>query len=66
MLFVAGMVAIVLPHDKPGPTAVKITRNCLAPVGGAGWRLVVGPILGAPINWFSLYLGLRTSSSCLC
>jgi hypothetical protein len=34
LLFVAGMLAIVLPYDKPGPAAVRITRNWYAPVGG--------------------------------
>ncbi|MGD1208500.1 hypothetical protein ACKUVQ_19175 [Mycobacterium seoulense] len=33
-IFVAGMVSIVLPFDKPGPAAVRITRNWHAPVGG--------------------------------
>ena len=34
LLFVAGMLAVVLPYDKPGPAAVRITRNWYAPVGG--------------------------------
>jgi len=34
LLFVAGMTAVVLPFDKPGPAAVRITRNWYAPVGG--------------------------------
>jgi hypothetical protein len=34
LMFVAGMTAVVLPYDKPGPAAVKITRNWYAPVGG--------------------------------
>jgi hypothetical protein len=33
-IFVAGMVSVVLPFDKPGPAAVRITRNWYAPVGG--------------------------------
>ncbi|UGT43157.1 hypothetical protein LTV02_07135 [Nocardia yamanashiensis] len=34
-LFVAGMLAILLPLDeKPGPAAIRITRNWYAPVGG--------------------------------
>lgn len=33
-IFVGGMVAVVLPFDKPGPAAVRITRNWYAPVGG--------------------------------
>jgi len=34
LLFVAGCLAIVLPYEKPGPAAVRITRNWYAPVGG--------------------------------
>ncbi|AFM19756.1 hypothetical protein Mycch_5069 [Mycolicibacterium chubuense NBB4] len=33
-VFVAGCTAIVLPYDKPGPAAVRITDNWYAPVGG--------------------------------
>src|SRR6202008_583646 len=33
-IFVGGMLSIVLPFDKPGPAAVRITRNWQAPVGG--------------------------------
>jgi hypothetical protein len=33
-IFVAGMLSVVLPFDKPGPAAVRITRNWYAPVGG--------------------------------
>lgn len=33
-IFVGGMLAVVLPYDKPGPAAVRITRNWHAPVGG--------------------------------
>jgi hypothetical protein len=33
-VFLAGMVAIVLPFDKPGPAPVRITSNWHAPVGG--------------------------------
>jgi hypothetical protein len=34
LLFVAGCLACVLPYDKPGTSAVRITRNWYAPVGG--------------------------------
>jgi hypothetical protein len=34
LLFIAGMLAIFLPYDKPGPSAVRITRTWYAPVGG--------------------------------
>jgi hypothetical protein len=33
-IFVAGMLSVVLPFDKPGPAAVRITSNWYAPVGG--------------------------------
>jgi hypothetical protein len=33
-IFVAGMLAIVIPYEKPGPAAVRITSNWYAPVGG--------------------------------
>ena len=33
-VFLAGAIAVVLPFDKPGPAAVRITRNWYAPVGG--------------------------------
>ncbi len=33
-IFVAGSLAVVLPFDKPGPAALRITRNWYAPVGG--------------------------------
>lgn len=33
-IFFAGVLAIVVPFDKPGPAAVRITRNWYAPVGG--------------------------------
>lgn len=34
LLFVAGCAAIVLPYEKPGPFAVRITKDWYAPVGG--------------------------------
>ncbi|WP_029109067.1 hypothetical protein [Mycobacterium sp. URHD0025] len=34
LLFIAGSMAIVLPYDKPGPAAIRITRSWYAPVGG--------------------------------
>ena len=33
-IFLGGMTSIVLPFDKPGPAAVRITENWHAPVGG--------------------------------
>ncbi len=34
LLFVAGCAAIVLPYEKPGPFAIRITKDWYAPVGG--------------------------------
>lgn len=34
LLFIAGSLAIILPYEKPGPAALKITRTWYAPVGG--------------------------------
>lgn len=58
MLFVAGMLAIVLPYDKPGPAAVRITRNWYAPVGGilmAGCGLYA--LIGFPLDdiWHRIF-----------
>ena len=50
-VFVAGMLAVVLPFDKPGPAPVRITRNWYAPVGGvlmAGCGLYA--IIGFPLD----------------
>ncbi|MGB6207154.1 MAG: hypothetical protein WBF82_09310 [Mycobacterium sp.] len=33
-IFLAGMLSIVLPFEKPGPAAVRITSSWYAPVGG--------------------------------
>lgn len=34
LLFIAGTLAIVLPYNRPGSAAVRITRTWYAPVGG--------------------------------
>ena len=34
LLFIAGTLAMVLPYDKPGASAIRITRTWFAPVGG--------------------------------
>jgi hypothetical protein len=50
-IFVAGMLAIVIPFDKPGPAAVRITRDWYAPVGGvlmAGCGLYA--MIGFPLD----------------
>src|SRR4051812_16122361 len=33
-IFAAGCLAIAMPREKPGPAAIKITRDWYAPVGG--------------------------------
>jgi hypothetical protein len=58
LLFVAGMLAIVLPYDKPGPAAVRITKNWYAPVGGilmAGCGLYA--LMGFPLDdiWHRIF-----------
>ncbi|MDT5092441.1 MAG: hypothetical protein QOH60_1804 [Mycobacterium sp.] len=57
-IFVAGMLAIVLPYDKPGPAAVRITKTWYAPVGGilmAGCGLYA--LFGFPLDdvWHRLF-----------
>jgi hypothetical protein len=58
LLFVAGCLACVLPYEKPGPSAVRITRNWYAPVGGllmAGCGLYA--LLGFPLDdvWHRIF-----------
>ncbi|MDT5255858.1 MAG: hypothetical protein QOD10_938 [Mycobacterium sp.] len=57
-IFVAGMLSVVLPFDKPGPAAVRITRNWHAPVGGvlmAGCGLYA--MIGFPLDdiWHRIF-----------
>jgi hypothetical protein len=57
-IFVAGMLAVVLPYEKPGPAAVRITRTWYAPVGGilmAGCGLYA--LIGFPLDdvWHRLF-----------
>jgi hypothetical protein len=50
-VFLAGMVSVVLPFEKPGAAAVRITNNWYAPVGGvlmAGCGLYA--IIGFPLD----------------
>ncbi len=58
LLFIAGAVAVVLPYEKPGSAAVKITRNWYAPVGGllmAGCGLYA--LIGFPLDdvWHRIF-----------
>src|SRR6201994_151379 len=57
-VFLAGAIAVVLPFDKPGPAAVRITRNWYAPVGGilmAGCGLYA--MIGFPLDdvWHRIF-----------
>lgn len=57
-VFVAGCTAIVLPFDKPGPAAVRITDNWYAPVGGivmAGCGMYA--LIGFPLDdvWHRIF-----------
>jgi len=58
ILFVAGCLACVLPYEKPGPAAIRITRHWYAPVGGvlmAGCGLYA--LLGFPLDdvWHRIF-----------
>lgn len=57
-IFVAGCTAMVLPFDKPGPSAVRITDDWHAPVGGivmAGCGLYA--LMGFPLDdiWHRIF-----------
>jgi hypothetical protein len=57
-VFVAGMLAVVLPFDRPGPAPVRITGNWYAPVGGvlmAGCGLYA--MIGFPLDdiWHRIF-----------
>ena len=58
LLFIAGCLACVLPYDKPGSSAVRITGSWYAPVGGilmAGCGLYA--LLGFPLDdiWHRIF-----------
>jgi hypothetical protein len=58
LLFIAGCLACVLPYDKPGPSAVRITKDWYAPVGGilmAGCGVYA--LLGFPLDdiWHRIF-----------
>ena len=57
-VFAAGFLAIVLPLDDPGPTAVRITREWRAPVGGVLLAASGGfALIGFPLDdvWHRLF-----------
>jgi hypothetical protein len=58
ILFIAGCLACVLPYEKPGPAAIRITRTWYAPVGGvlmAGCGLYA--LIGFPLDdiWHRIF-----------
>ena len=57
-IFLAGMISVVLPFEKPGPAALRITRNWYAPIGGllmAGCGLYA--MIGFPLDdiWHRIF-----------
>jgi hypothetical protein len=58
MLFIAGLSAVVLPHDKPGSSAVRITRTWYAPVGGVLMTICgLYALIGFPLDdiWHRIF-----------
>ncbi|MHC9294593.1 hypothetical protein ACRCUN_19190 [Mycobacterium sp. LTG2003] len=58
LLFIAGSMAIVLPYDKPGPAAIRITRSWYAPVGGVLMALCgLYALIGFPLDdvWHRIF-----------
>jgi hypothetical protein len=58
LLFIAGALACVLPYDKPGPAAVRITRTWYAPVGGVLMTLCgLYALMGFPLDdiWHRIF-----------
>ena len=58
LLFIAGCMACVLPYEKPGRSAVRITKDWYAPVGGilmAGCGLYA--LIGFPLDdiWHRIF-----------
>nr|WP_234816851.1 MULTISPECIES: hypothetical protein [Mycolicibacterium] len=58
LLFIAGSMAIVLPYEKPGPAAIRITRSWYAPVGGVLMALCgLYALIGFPLDdvWHRIF-----------
>jgi hypothetical protein len=58
MLFIAGVSAMVLPYDKPGASAVRITRTWYAPVGGVLMAICgLYALIGFPLDdiWHRIF-----------
>src|SRR5207237_516935 len=50
-VFVAGFVSMVMPHERPGPSAVTITRSWHAPLGGVLlFACAAFSLLGFPLD----------------
>src|SRR3954470_9407342 len=57
-VFAAGCLALALPEEKPGPAALKITRDWYVPVGGVLTAVCGGfALLGFPLDdmWHRLF-----------
>ena len=57
-VFAAGCLALALPEEKPGPAAIKITRDWYVPVGGVLIAACGGfALLGFPLDdmWHRLF-----------
>src|ERR1700754_542301 len=57
-VFAAGCLALALPEEKPGPAAIRITRDWYAPVGGVLIAACGGfALLGFPLDdmWHRLF-----------
>jgi hypothetical protein len=58
LLFIAGTLSIVLPYDKPGPAAIRITRTWFAPVGGVLMAMCgLYALIGFPLDdvWHRIF-----------
>lgn len=58
LLFIAGVMAMVLPYEKPGPAAIQITRTWYAPVGGVLMALCgLYALIGFPLDdiWHRIF-----------
>src|SRR4051812_47197883 len=57
-IFAAGCLAIAMPRSKPGPAAIRITRDWYAPVGGLLMATCGGfALIGFPLDdmWHRLF-----------
>jgi hypothetical protein len=57
-VFAAGLLALALPEEKPGPAAIRITRDWYVPVGGVLTAACGGfALLGFPLDdmWHRIF-----------